>query len=331
MKRTPSKFHTLVEIPKFQSQFSYNDKLLFIGSCFTENIGRKLEDLLFDVQVNPFGILYNPFSVANCLQRLMDNQPFEEDELIYNNGLYHSFSHHGDFSNIDKLECIININKNLSESASFLQHTQFLFITFGTSWIYQYKNNEQIVANCHKVPANEFARKKLSVDEIVETYNQLIDKLKHINSNLQIIFTVSPIRHLKDGAIENQRSKSTLILSIEKILQNHANCHYFPSYELVMDELRDYRFYSSDMTHLNETAINHIWELFCQSLIDEKSVEIGKKIKKLLLAKNHRPINKNSQSHRLFLEKCLQQVKDIQSNHPEINVTSIQSYFLAQL
>ena len=256
------KFQTIVEIPKFKWRTGYSKKSVFIGSCFTENIGSKMSELKYNVDINPFGILYNPASVENALLLLLANKRFEKHELILHDGLWHSFSHHGKFSSDDFNDALKIINDRIEFSSNFLKNANFLFITYGTAWIYSYKKTDQVVSNCHKIPASEFTRSKLTIDEIVEQTSMALLKLWNFNPDIKVVFTVSPIRHWKDGAIENQRSKATLLLAIEKIIDEcgYERCEYFPSYEIAMDELRDYRFYDEDMIHLSNVAVNHIWE-----------------------------------------------------------------------
>ncbi|SHF07280.1 GSCFA family protein [Mariniphaga anaerophila] len=327
------KFQTEIELPQFCWKTGYRKRNLFMGSCFTENVGNKMAGLKYPVDINPFGILYNPVSVANGLRFLLEKKKFAKNDLIQNNGLWHSFFHHSRFSSPDAEETLDAINNRIESSAEFLKNAGFLFLTFGTAWVYAYNKTGQTVSNCHKIPEKEFRRFRLTPDEITENYKQLFSEIRQINPEIKLIFTVSPIRHWKDGAIENQRSKSTLLLAIDQLVNElgKENCDYFPAYEIVMDELRDYRFYADDMIHLSNSAINHIWEKFQMALIDEESRNISKKVKNLITAVNHKPFNRQTKEHQQFLTESLQKTQDIQNRFPYLNLASEQDYFLTQL
>ncbi len=327
-----SKFRTSVQIPEFRWKASYQKSSLFMGSCFTENVGKKMENLKFPADINPFGILYNPVSVANGLRLLIQPKTFAESDLIEHNGVWHSFLHHGRFSSTDANQTLQNINKRLVNSSEFLKKTDFLFITFGTAWVYRFNKTKKIVSNCHKIPAAFFTRERLTVDEIVALYQDLLAELWQLNPEIKIIFTVSPIRHWKDGAIENQRSKSILLLAIDSLVKKHENyCAYFPSYEIVMDELRDYRFYAADMIHLSEVAIDHIWERFANCLIDEESRKIVVEVRKIVNAMQHRPLNTTTPEFRKFIENTLENLNNTGMKYPYLNLKLEKEYFVRHL
>ncbi|WP_321370383.1 GSCFA domain-containing protein [uncultured Draconibacterium sp.] len=328
-----TKFQTIVELPQFAWQTGYKSKNLFMGSCFTENVGGVMEAQKYPVDINPFGILYNPLSVANGLQILLEEKRFLADDLVEHNGLWHSFSHHGRFSNVDKEQVLDDINSRIKSSSAFIKQADFLFLTFGTAWIYRYKKNGKLVSNCHKIPAREFVRERLSVRQILDVYSQLLPKLWEKNPTLKVVFTVSPIRHWKDGAVENQRSKATLILAVDELIQQFgaAKCGYFPSYEIVMDELRDYRFYAEDMLHISDVAVKHIWERFEHALIDAESIAIAKEVVKITNAVKHRPINKKSLEFSKFLISFLKKTGDLEKRHPYLNLKLEKEYFNVQI
>ncbi len=303
-----------------------------MGSCFTENIGQKLEDLKYPVDINPFGILYNPVSVANGIRMLLQPESLQKDDLIEHRGVWHSFAHHGRVSSVNADETLQQINQRLQLSSAFLKEAKFLFITFGTAWVYRYLKTGKIVSNCHKIPAAEFERERLSVSEIIAQYESLLNDVWQMNPHLKVIFTVSPIRHWKDGAIENQRSKSTLLLAIDALVKHFAGkCAYFPSYEIVMDELRDYRFYAADMLHLNEVALEYIWERFQEKLVDDGSRKISLAVKKIRTAALHRPLNQNTIEFRKFVENSLQQIQDLENKHPYLKLKLEKEYFIRHL
>jgi len=328
-----SKFHTIVDIPVFSWQTGYSKNNMFLGSCFTENIGNRMAGLKYNVDINPFGILYNPISVANGLKILLHNKEFTSVDLIERGGLWHSFFHHGRFSSPNEKETLDAINNRVKSSADFLKMADFLFITFGTAWVYKYKKTGQSVSNCHKIPANEFERVRLSVDEIVQEYNDLFIEIKKINPLLKVIFTVSPIRHWKDGAIENQRSKAVLLLAIDKLMKEFGEefCTYFPAYEIVMDELRDYRFYAEDMIHLTDVAVNHVWERFGLSLIDSESRDISKRVINIVQAFNHKPLHPKSTEYSKFMDQIVRQVNQFITEFPNIKLEKELGYFNAEI
>ena len=327
------KFHTKVDIPPFGSKFGYKNRWMFTGSCFTENIGGKMEEQKYPVDINPFGILYNPVSVAAGLRFLIRKKIFSAADLIFQNGLWHSFYHHSRFSSPDAETALETINNRIISSQAFLSEADFLFITFGTAMVYEYKPTGMIVSNCHKIPGNEFRRFRLTPSEIIEEYRQLLSEIWQVNQKLKIIFTVSPIRHWQDGAIENQRSKATLLLAVDQLVRRYGEekCNYFPSYEIVMDELRDYRFYEEDMIHLSKSAINHIWEIFRESFISDESKIISKQIEKIIYALKHRPFNKFSPEHLSFLNQSMQKVKEVQQKFPYINLEIEERNFTEQI
>ncbi len=325
-----SKFHTVVEIPEFKWQTGYSKRNMFIGSCFTENIGNRMADLKYNLDINPFGILYNPLSIANSLRILLEKREFIKSDLIKSDGLFHSFYHHGRFSSSSENEALTAINSRIQSSGEFLKTTDFLFITFGTAWIYKYIKTGLPVSNCHKIAANEFERVRLSVNEIVDEYSGLLAEIKKINPSLKVIFTVSPIRHWKDGAVENQISKAVLLLSVNSLIHELGTdfCGYFPAYEIVMDELRDYRFYAPDMIHISEVAVDYIWEKFEDSLIDTESRKLAKEIQKIKKAVNHKPLHGGTNEYRSFLERMHKKAVEVESKNKYVDLTAEKDYFM---
>ena len=234
-----------VAAPDFS--IDYNSRLMMLGSCFAENMGSKFSYYKFDVDVNPCGIIYNPLSVANVLRLIVEGKQFEKSDLREVGGKWDRFFHHGAFSSADPDECLHRINDRLTKATGELRTLDLLVITWGTAWVYKYIPENIIVSNCHKIPSREFERSRLSVEDIVREYLVLIERLREINPGLRILFTVSPIRHWKDGAHGNQLSKATLLLAIDRLREEIQHVYYFPAYEIVLDELRDYRFYADDM------------------------------------------------------------------------------------
>ncbi len=312
------KLQTAVEIPNFKWKTGYGKKNIFLGSCFTENVGNHLANLKFDADINPFGILYNPVSIASGLKLLLQNKTFQKEDLIEHAGLWHSFFHHGRFSSPDANQTLQKINERMEFSSCYLKEADFLFITFGTSWVYEFKKTGRIVSNCHKIPNNEFSRYRISAEKISAEYFDLLPEIWKLNPELKVVFTVSPIRHWKDGAIENQRSKSELILAIDKIIRTFGTdrCNYFPAYEIVMDELRDYRFYSDDMIHISDVAVNYIRNHFQHKLMDEESLKISKEVQKIINAVNHKPINQFTTETSLFFKNTLKKINELEQFYP---------------
>jgi hypothetical protein len=311
----------------------YSKSMMLFGSCFSENIGQKLLDLKFDVDMNPFGILYNPESIANSLRILLEKRVFTEGDLFQDQGLWNSFCHHSRFSDVDLEVALKKINSRISSSHEFLKKADFLVITFGTSWVYELRETGQIVSNCHKIPADEFKRFRLEVSHITNVSRELLEQIRRFNPDLKVIFTVSPIRHWKDGAVENQLSKATLLLAIDQLLKGFENqdCAYFPSYELMMDELRDYRFYAEDMLHISPVAVDYIFERFSKVLITKESQYISKKVVNVLKAFEHRPVNPNTIEFRKFAQQNLLQIKQLTTQFPSLNFTQEQTYFETKL
>lgn len=316
------KLRTEVDLPEFKRKLGYRHPSLMIGSCFAENMGNSLQELCFPIQVNPFGILYNPFSIANSLGFLIDGKRFTEQDLFYSNGLYNSFFHHSRFSNPDPVNALKYINLQATEASDVLINCSHLFITFGTSWVFRNKASGVVVSNCHKLPAATFEHFRLSVVQITETWIPLIGQLQRINPQLQIVFTVSPIRHLKDGAHENQLSKSTLLMAIDELISRFGKdlITYFPSYEFVLDELRDYRFYASDMTHLSDIAVDFVREKFTDAILDQEAKIISAELEKILPSLKHRPMNKNDSGYVSFIDKQIEKTDLLQNKYPFVDV-----------
>ncbi len=322
-------FFTEIQIPEFPWKMDYSKHMMFFGSCFSENIGQKLHDLKFKVDLNPFGIVYNPESIANSLKILLEKRVFSEDDLFNDQGIWNSYFHHSRFSDVDRTVVLEKINSRIIHSNEFLKKADFLVITFGTAWVYELKKTGQIVSNCHKVSASEFKRFRLGVYEITESYRELLEKLWEFNPDLKIIFTVSPIRHWKDGAIENQVSKATLLLAIDRLITGFGRqaSRYFPSYELMMDELRDYRFYAGDMLHLSPVAVDYIFDRFSNILFSKETFSVIENVKRINRAVEHRPANPKSVEFEKFLRLSLEEINHFNQRFPDLNFSQEKLYF----
>ncbi|MBN1251082.1 MAG: GSCFA domain-containing protein [Bacteroidales bacterium] len=320
-------FRTEVFTDKFDTSINYKGKYLFIGSCFTENIGNKLNQLKFNALINPFGVLYNPVSVKKSIDLLIEKKLFNESMLEFYNEKWFSFYHHSKFSSSDKNEALKLINNGIDKAHLFLKESKILFITFGTSWVYKLKKENKFVSNCHKLPSKLFEHLFLDKETIVKEYKVLINSLLRFNPALKIIFTVSPIRHWKDGAINNQLSKSNLIVAIHELVKSYENVNYFPAYEIMMDDLRDYRYYSDDLLHLNNQAINYIWQKFIDSFIEKETLLISKEVEKFISAKNHVPFYPKSEAYKKFVADNLRKINEFMSINTNIDLKSEKEYF----
>lgn len=298
-------FRTTVTPTPHPGLIAHNRPMLMLGSCFTDNIGARLNDALFDVCINPFGTLYNPASVASAFRDVKACRTFGVEDLFEHQGRYHSFSHHSMYSGVDSTQVLDRINRSVAEAHDLLNRDAVVIVTFGTAYVFE--KDGRVVSNCHKLPAATFNRRRMSVDEIVAIWSDILSHHKSM-----FVFTVSPIRHLADGAHDNQLSKSTLLLAVEQLCERFENAVYFPSYEIMMDDLRDYRFYASDMTHPSDVAVDYIYEIFSQSFFSEETRNLAQECEKLTRRLTHRhmtddvlAIEKFNQSTQQIIEKML--------------------------
>jgi hypothetical protein len=319
-------FHLNFDPKPFSVKIDHHQKLLLIGSCFTENIGNKLRHLKFSVQENPNGILFNPVSIATSLHSYIENKQYKEEELFYQNESWNSWQHHSRFSNPDKATCLAVINQSQTAAHTFLKTADWVLITLGSAFVYELENKE-VVANCHKVPTDKFNKKLLNADEVAGMLQNTLEKLYAFNSNIKVIFTISPVRHLRDGFVENNRSKAMLIQAVHQLVDDHEKAFYFPAYELVIDDLRDYRFYAEDMVHPNYAATNYVWEKFIATCIDETTQQLMKEINIINAAKSHKPFNPTSAQHKKFLQTNLDRVIKLQEEHAYIDLNEEINFF----
>lgn len=302
-------FRTEITPLKSTQNICHKDKIMLIGSCFTQNIGERLINSGFQTSINPFGIIYNSFTISQCLDYVLENKPFTIDDLIENNGWY-SYSHHGSFKGHTPEELLDKINSEIAQSHKFIKETKYLILTLGTSWIYTHNETNKIMGNCHKIPSSQFTKSLLSIEKTIEVLSESLDEfLKTTNQdNPKIIFTISPIRHIKDGYRENQLSKSMLHVAVEELLKQNSKIDYFPSYELMMDDLRDYRFYESDMLHPTPQAVDYIWQKFTQTYFSHDTILLSKEFEKLHKLKQHRPFDTTTKDYQLHLQR----IKDLE-------------------
>lgn len=308
------KFRTEVPVKEASEKLYYQDSILLLGSCFSVHIHTKMNGLKFNTQSNPFGIVYNPLSLSSQLLRIVNNQTYTAKELQFNNERWFSFDHHSDFSFTDKNECLTAINESVDLAHKQLKSAKFLFLTLGSSWAYHRNQNREIVSNCHKIPAKEFTKFLISSNDMIEQLSFAISEIKKLNPNIQIVFSVSPVRHLADGFFENQVSKGRLFDAIHQLQENDDSIGYFSSYELLLDDLRDYRFYNSDLVHPSKDAIQYIWEKFEETYISNTARTTITKVEKVIQAANHRPFNPKSEAHQKFVTKTLSSIKNLEKD-----------------
>jgi hypothetical protein len=294
------------ELPPTTADFSinYQTPTLGIGSCFVENMGEKLRARRLPFHQNPFGIVYNPLSMAAQLDILLSEKRMLESDLVALNGLYHSWLHHGFYSESTVFSTLEKMNSAIDDARFFLKTTKRLFLTFGTATVFALKSTGEVVSNCHKRPPPYFDRRRLSVAEIVAAFIPILEKMSAQCVDLQIIITVSPIRHLRDGLVENNLSKATLLLAADALAQKFSNVSYFPAYELVVDDLRDYRFFEPDMMHPTAQAIDYIWQYFSDTYFSEETKMIVKEVEKINALQAHRPLKG------VYTEGSLKMVED---------------------
>lgn len=316
-------FHLNFPITPLPAKLNYGQTALFMGSCFAEQVGELQKKYKFKTEINPHGILFNPISIANALRRYIKNEWVSEKELFFANDCWNSWEHHSRFSHPDQLTCKEQINKNITSAHVTLKNADWLFITLGSAFVY--KRNEQIVGNCHKQPQKEFLKSLLSSEEIRQDYIKLFSELLQFNPRLKIVLTVSPVRHVKDGVVENNLSKAKLLDAVHQLVGKFV--FYFPAYELVVDDLRDYRFYKEDLVHPNEQAVQYVFQKFQETIFDEKTKKIFASVKELLLAKDHRAFNIDTEAHKKFREEYLLRCKKMQDLYPELDLKEELNWF----
>ncbi len=311
------KFRTVLNIPKEKNNIDYNSNIVLFGSCFTENMEKHLSYFKFKNISNSHGILFNPKSIEKAISDCVINKGYNQHDLNYFDDIWLSFNHHSKFSSVSLSKTLEQINQNIRNTHNALTNASHVLITLGTSWVYRYQKTGKLVANCHKIPQRNFNKEILSTDENIEILKRIISLIQQINTNTTIIFTVSPVRHLKDGFIENTQSKASLHTAIHQII-DHKKTFYFPSFEIMMDDLRDYRFYKNDLLHPNETAMEYIWNIFKQTWIDENSYNLMKEIDRIQKSLQHKPFKIDSQKHQMFLKKLDKKIEVLTKKVPQI-------------
>lgn len=313
--------------PINKRKISHQDEVLFIGSCFSEHISKRLIDLKFKVDSNPYGIVFNPASIELLLNRIIAKNYFNETDVFEKDGSWFTLQAHSSIRQTTKQELLEALNLTLNEWHKKLQTADFLIITFGSAFVYRGKQKNEFVTNCHKLPASQFEKELLENNVIVPAYNALIERLKLFNSKLQLLFTVSPVKHLRDGVVENTLSKAILIQAVHHIVKQHSNCFYFPAYELVNDDLRDYRFYEADMAHPNKQAIDYVWQKFANVFFTEETQNINSNLSEITQAYAHRPFNDNSEAHLKFKKNYFLKCSELTKKYTWLDLREEVNYF----
>jgi hypothetical protein len=316
-----------INIKPLDPPINYRNNILLTGSCFTEHIGNHLADVKFNVLQNPNGILFDPVSVCNSLVSYIQQKQYSGGDLFQLNEAWHSWQHHSRFSALNEEECLNGINRSQTAAHDFLQRADWLIITLGSSFVYKLAETGNPVANCHKAPAQQFHKHLSTIEEIVIKFDETIHQLFQFNKNLKIIFTISPVRHLRDGVVDNNRSKARLIEAVHHLVNKFDRLYYFPAYELVIDVLRDYRFYDIDLAHPNYAATQFVLEKFSESCLDAEAQKLSEEIKKLVIARNHKAFNPGSSQHKQFLYSQLQKTKQLQEQYPFLDFKRELQYF----
>ncbi len=312
--------------PSLSQKIDLDDKIMLVGSCFTDHVFNYLTASKFSAFQNPNGVLFNPISIANALNRYVENKHILPSELFERNGIWNHWDFHSNLSCTSPEESLLRMNETISMAHGYLKNAKWLIITLGSAFVYELAG-AQIVANCHKMPASQFTKRMLNPQEIISAYESVIAQLKQFNNQLNIIFTISPVRHLRDGFVENNRSKSVLIHAVDKLTLNQEQLHYFPSYELVVDDLRDYRFYAEDMVHPNYLATRYVWEKFTTAAINGRSREVMKELEQLNMAFHHKPLHPDSTEHSKFRNKYKEIAQSLAARFPSMDLSKEINYF----
>ncbi len=315
------KFRTEIEIAPLAEGVSHSAKIFALGSCFAENISERLKRAKFSVTTNPFGVLFNPFSISNAIERLDNSRTFAVCDIEAGRDNFFSFDAHSSLDGKSQTEAFANLNKAVAQGGKALGESDWVILTFGTAWVYEKEG--KVVANCHKQPASEFQRRRLSVAEIVERYDALFESVLR---NKKVILTVSPVRHIGDGLQENSVSKATLRLAVEELVAKYENAHYFPSYEILIDDLRDYRYYADDLAHPSKMAVDYVWERFCEAMLLPKTQELLPKIEQIVAASEHRPFNPEGDAHKEFCRNMIARAKSFVEVDFSEEVAKFESY-----
>lgn len=317
---------TTVQMPSSSGKITHSTPVMFIGSCFANEIGFRLSAGKLPVMTNPHGTLFNPFSVAKALDRFAENYVYTEKDIYLHQNRYLSLDHHTSYSSYERETLIVRLNETGRDASEFIRNASFLFVTFGTSWVFTLNESGEIVANCHKLPSGLFSRRPADHSDIADRWMLTLDRLAAVNPGLKVWFTVSPVRHLNEGAHANQMSKAHLLLAVEELLKHPLAGGYFPAYEIFMDDLRDYRFYGTDMVHPSETAIEYTWEKFSTLFIDPPALRLWSEASRITRAVSHRPTGEKPEVA-AFASAMLEKIEELRKKAPFIDFSGETSYF----
>lgn len=320
-------FRLTFPVAPLEPSIQYNDKLLLSGSCFAEEIGSLLQQHKFNALMNPNGILFNPLSIAQSMQSYLDGKQYGQQDIFQHEDLWHSWDHHSRFSTSSPEETLAVINQSQAAASERLKEADWLIITLGSAYVYLLKENGKMVANCHKVPDASFYKKLLPADEIIAALDNMMHRLFFSNRKVNILFTVSPVRYVRDGLVENNLSKAILLQAVHHLVNKFDRLFYFPAYELVMDDLRDYRFYKEDLVHPNELAVRYVWDHFTAACVHPDGQQLLAQVKDILRAKQHRPFNPQTPQHRQFLAAYAKKVQALTAAHPQLEMGAELEYF----
>ena len=339
-------FMVHIDVRKLARQINYKDKILLIGSCFTEHIGNSLEELKFSVLQNPNGILFDPYSVARSLQSYAHNKRYTEEDFFELNEIWHSWEHHSRYSDVNRDHAVYRVNASQGKAHEFLSTADWVIITLGSAFSYRLTDfaikaktvshesspgmrtiTGMGVANCHRAPAQWFDKNLMAIDEIISVLDSCLQELFEFNSRINVIFTVSPVRHIRDGVVDNNRSKARLIEAVHHVVQKFERVNYFPAYELVIDVLRDYRFYDLDLVHPNYMATEFVLEKFADSCVDENSRALMEEVKQIVTARKHKAFQPETMAHKQFLKSYFEKTSQLKARHPFLDLTEEINYF----
>jgi GSCFA family len=312
-------FRTELNIPPATQKIDHNDTILLIGSCFSQNISERLQKYKFKCISNPFGTVFNPVSISKLIQYTCDRKVFSSESLQNSQGVWVHPDFHSVLSDVDKDTALDKINRTIEDIHVLLSEVKYIFITLGTVTAYSQKSDGSIVANCHKIHPGAFTKETIQTEDGYVKLATALNHLKKMHPQINIVTTVSPVRHIKDGIIENARSKASLLRIVEMLEGNDTGIAYFPAYEWVMDDLRDYRYYGPDLIHPNEQAIDYIWEKFVAHYFSSETVRLIEKIDRIIQSCSHRPFNAQSDQHQQFIREVKSQIQQLQISFPSLN------------
>jgi hypothetical protein len=316
------RFHLDFKIPPLSPQASYDQKCLMMGSCFSEQIGDRLKEVKFNTLVNPHGILYNPISMVDALETYLTARSYTPEDLFQDRGIWHSWDHHGRFSHSDRKETLDRITESQNEAVSWLKEADWLILTLGSAWTYRLKSQNRVVANCHQVPAETFTRGLLRPEQIIARVGNFLYRLAAYNAKVRVIFTVSPVRHSREGIVENNLSKSILLYAVHHLVNKFEGTCYFPAYELVIDDLRDYRFFEQDLVHPNRQAVDYVWDRFVSFFLTPSSQAILAEISEINRSVAHRPLHAESEEFARFKGTLLEKIRQLEDRYGFLNFSA---------